>query len=251
MVATTCPETLLPSYQNVHFCICSSLTLKCVVQRFGIMRLASDKFVVHSKVPWSRPVYSDTGGFEAQFISSCHFSHRSNEIIQRLMRPQNKWKRREASFRFTHSRFFQGPSLSFRDCANNGSSYRLISPTSNLTGRSLFLYLCKDVQLLKPENGWDYDVDSKIYWVRSRDYCFWWRHFTTPTFLVGWLCYRLPKKGLRSHLFCLFVGGAASFVSFFLTTPVYTFWRRMRNGRLVKVDRKWGARWSKKLLKSR
>lgn len=218
--------------------------------RCGIMRLASDKFVVHSRVPLAWCVYNDGGGFEAQLISSCHFSHRSNEIIQRLMRLQNKWKRREASFRFTYSRFFQGPSLSFRDCANNGSSYRFISPTINLRGRSLFLYLCKDVQLLRLENGWH--DDSKIYWVRSRDHCFWWRHFTTLTFLVEWICYRLLKKDRKSHLFCLFVcwrGSVVCFLLFCLTTPIHTFWSRMRNGRLVKVDRKWGERWSKKLLK--
>ena len=167
--------------------------LHCIVQRCGIKRLACDKFVVHNMCT----LMTRGGGFEAQFSSSCHFSHRSNEIIQRLMRLQNKWKRRKASFRFTHSRLFQGPSLSFRDCANNGSSYRLISPTNNLTGRSLFVYLCKDVHLLRPENGWG--DDSKICLVRSRDLCFWWRHCAT-IFLLG-DCYRMLKKDHKSHLF--------------------------------------------------
>ena len=51
-------------------------------------------------------------------------------------------------------------------------------------------------------------------------------------------CLRKTVKTI--YFVCLFVGGAASFVScFFLTTPGHTFWRRMRNGRMVKMDRKW------------
>jgi hypothetical protein len=214
MVATTCPETLLPSYQNVQICTCSSVTSsKCVVQGCGIMRLASDKFVVHSMVPLSWRVYNDTEGVRGPV----HFQLSLQPQIKRNYSASNETKKtNEKGGRRRSGSPTRGSSKdrpSHLGTANNGSSYRLISPTSNLTGRSLFLYLCKDVQLLRPENGWD--GDSKIYWARSRDHRFWWHHFTTLTFLVGWICYRLLKDR-KSYLFCLFVCWRSSVVCFLL-----------------------------------